>query len=671
MSKQLLYGVAYYYEYLPEDRMEEDFTMMEEAGINVIRIAESTWSTWEPQDGVFDFTYLHRVLEAAQRHGLSVIVGTPTYAVPAWLAAKCPDLLCETHRGTNRYGARQNFDITNPGYLFHAERIIRRLMLEVKDCPAVIGYQLDNETKAYDTCGPRVQQMFRSWLKERFGSVEALNKEFGFAYWSNSIASWEDLPDVRGTINGSFGAAFACFQRELVTKFLSWQRQIVDEYRRPDQFVTHNFDYEWRGHSFGVQPDVDHFAAAEAVTIAGCDIYHPSEQDLTGAEITFCGAMARALKKSNYLVLETEAQGNFGWLPYPGQLRLQAFSHVANSADGVSYWHWHSIHNSFESYWKGLLSHDFSKGAVYREACTVGRDFARISEHVMHLRKANRVALMVSNASLTGFQWFPAASAFERPTRSYNDYVRWMADALYRLNVEYDVIPDSTLDFSEYDVVLFPALYAASEELTQAVRAYVAGGGHVIASFRSFFCNRDLKIYHDAQPHGLTDCFGMSYDRFTRPVHVGLDSEIAGWPTDVAAADWMELLELPEAASAKALCTYVHPAWGKVPAVTWNEFGDGAAVYLGCYFDGAALEVLLRKLFKDWGIELCANSFPVVVKSGINTIGRPVNWFLNYSDVEQVIEVHPGGVELLGERVVTENEKLVLPPWGAAVIETR
>jgi beta-galactosidase len=115
----------------------------------------------------------------------------------------------------------------------------------------------------------------------------------------------------------------------------------------------------------------------------------------------------------------------------------------------------------------------------------------------------------------------------------------------------------------------------------------------------------------------------------------------------------------------------VHPAWGKVPAVTWNEFGDGAAVYLGCYFDGAALEVLLRKLFKDWGIELCANSFPVVVKSGINTIGRPVNWFLNYSDVEQVIEVHPGGVELLGERVVTENEKLVLPPWGAAVIETR
>jgi beta-galactosidase len=469
MSEKLLYGVAYYYEYLPVDRMEEDFRMMNQAGINVIRIAESTWSTWEPKDGFFDFTYLHRVLKASLKHGLSVIIGTPTYAIPAWLAAKCPDILCETHRGTNRYGARQNFDITHPGYLFHAERIIRRLMEEVKDYPHIIGFQLDNETKAYDTCCPRVQKMFFEKLKERFQTVEALNQAFGLAYWSNSIASWDDLPDVRGTINGSYGAAFHAFQRQLVTDFLLWQRGIVDEYRRPDQFVTHNFDFEWRGYSFGVQPDVNHFDAAQALTIAGCDIYHPTEKDLTGAEIAFCGNLTRSLKQDNYFVLETEAQGNFGWLPYPGQLRLQAFSHVASGADGVSYWHWHSIHNSFESYWKGLLSHDFSEGAVYQEACTIGADFTRIGSHVMHLKKKNRVAIIVGNTALTALNWFPCCSAFERPNHTYNDYVRWMADALYRLNVEYDVISDQTRDFSSYDVLLIPALYAVPDGLAEAV----------------------------------------------------------------------------------------------------------------------------------------------------------------------------------------------------------
>lgn len=67
----------------------------------------------------------------------------------------------------------------------------------------------------------------------------------------------------------------------------------------------------------------------------GGDIYHPSVRDLTGTEISFCGAIAYSIKKDNYLILETEAQGMHGWLTYPGQLRLQAFSHLASDANSV------------------------------------------------------------------------------------------------------------------------------------------------------------------------------------------------------------------------------------------------------------------------------------------------------------------------------------------------
>jgi beta-galactosidase len=56
--KQLLYGVAYYFEYLPYDRIYQDSEMMKAAGINVVRIGESTWSTYEPHDGEFDFIKL-------------------------------------------------------------------------------------------------------------------------------------------------------------------------------------------------------------------------------------------------------------------------------------------------------------------------------------------------------------------------------------------------------------------------------------------------------------------------------------------------------------------------------------------------------------------------------------------------------------------------------------
>ena len=666
MQEKLWYGAAYYSEYMPEERIERDMELMTAAGFNLIRVAESAWSTWEPRDGEFDFSKLLRVLDAAGAHGIDVIVGTPTYAIPPWLAGKYPDILSDTHSGVCRYGSRQNFDITHPGYLFHAERIIRRLMEAVQPYKCVAGFQLDNETKPYDTCSPRAQAMFREWLRKRFPTVEALNDEMGFAYWSNSIGDWDDLPDVRGTINGSFGAEYQAFQRQLVTDFLHWQRRIVDEYRRPEQFVTHNFDYEWRNYSFGLQPDADQFEAAGALTVAGCDIYHKSEDELTGAEIAFGGAVARGLKKDNYLVLETQAQGNFGWLPYPGQLRLQAFSHLAGGADCVEYWHWHSIHNAVESYWKGVLSHDLTPGATYEEAATIGRDFDRLSPHLLHLKKRCRAAVMVSNRSLTGMQWFPTCQQGEVPERNYNDYLRWLCDSLYRLNVEYDVISDGERDFSGYELLVLPCLYSMSETLSAAVTEYVRSGGHIIASFRTGFADEHLKIYHDAQPHGLTACLGLRYDRFTRPRGVGLAACGFGFPEHVEVTDWMELLELT---TAQALCEYRHPVWGGIPAVTLNSFGAGKAAYLACRFDDAGLDALMRRLLPELGIELNGLEFPLIVRGGFNRLGERVDYYFNYSDSRQEVKTrHRSGISLLDGAEIRENDTFTLEPWGVCIL---
>src|SRR5439155_26758789 len=134
----------------------------------------------------------------------------------------------------------------------------------VKDHPAVIGYQTDNETKHYQTSGPNVQLLFVKYIREKFETLDRVNKAFGLDYWSNRINSWEDFPSTTGTINGSLGAEFARFQRKLVTDFLAWQVSIVNEYKRPDQFVTQNFDFDFRkNYSCGIQPNVDHFEASK------------------------------------------------------------------------------------------------------------------------------------------------------------------------------------------------------------------------------------------------------------------------------------------------------------------------------------------------------------------------------------------------------------------------
>lgn len=685
-TEKLYFGAAYYSEYLPYDRVEKDMEMMEKAGMNVIRIAESTWSTLEPQEGVYDFTHIDRMLDAAARHHISVIVGTPTYAVPTWLVKKYPDILAITPNGRERYGHRQNMDITNPDYLSHAERVIRVLMEHVKDVPHVIGYQLDNETKSYGTAGPRVQAMFVDYLKEKFPDIDEFNHEFGLDYWSNRVNDWEDFPDVRGTINQSLAAEFYKFQRSLVTKFLSWQADIVREYKRDDQFITQNFDFDWTTHSVGYQSQVDQYDAVRCMTVAGADIYHPSNEELTGAEITVCGNISRSLKKDNYLILETEAQGLTPWLPYPGQLRLQAYSHIANGSNSVMYWHWHSIHNAIESYWKGVLSHDFSENETYREAVITGNEWKKIGSHLKNLKKENKIAIMLDNASLTGFTQFPLEKA---GANGYNTVMRWFSDALYRLNIEYDMISSKERDFSSYECLIVPALYSAPESLLLALDSYVKNGGHLITTFRSGFSDEYLKIYPDMQPHILHECLGLHYDQFTHPHHVDIvpvqsdvmaaAQEHFSHPDDSAfsltssACEWMELITCD---TAVPVLKYSHPAYERYAAAAKNQYGNGSTLYFGTMFENDEMleSVLLSFLheagFSGGDLSSDAPHYPLIVKRGINDSGKELCYYLNYSK-DPVSVTHHGknGVELISETAIVCGDKIDLGGWGVAVVE--
>lgn len=664
-TDKLFYGAAYYDEYIPYDRIETDMEMMERAGMNLIRIAESTWSTWEPQEGIFNFTSLHRMLDAARRHNISVIVGTPTYAIPSWLAKKSDDILAVTHNGSERYGRRQNMDITNPVYLEHAEIIIEKLMQEVRNEPHVIGFQLDNETKSYDTCGVHAQQMFVEELKKKFPDISEFNHEFGLDYWSNRIDSWEDFPDIRGTINASLAAEYSRFQRKLVTDFLQWQADIVASYKRPDQFITQNFDYSWVGTSFGIQPEVDQWQACKCMDVAGCDIYHPSQDALTGCEITACGNISRSLMRDNYFVLETEAQGNQAWLPYPGQLRLQAYSHIANGANCVEYWHWHSIHNSLESYWKGVLSHDFSENETYRECSIVGNEWKRIGAHIKNLKKVNRVAVMADNSSLTALTNFPTETLNEH---SYNTVFRWLCDALFRMNIEYDVIPADASLLKEYDCVLVPALYSAPESLLTAMDAYVRDGGNLVMTYKSAFSDAHLKIYHDTQPHILHKTFGLHYDQFTYPKDVTVSCNgVTG-----NAREWMELITCDEASPVAA---YGHPVWNRYAAAAENSYGDGHTLYLATLFDEAVLIQMLDGFFRKIRLSETAKlsfdaTYPVSIKQGINDFGRHIVYLLNYSAKKQTVtNIDQPATELLSGAAVAAKEAVTLDPWGLAILE--
>lgn len=680
--EKMYFGCAYYREYMPYERLEEDIALMKKAHINVVRIAESTWSTYEKQEGHFDFSSVMTVLDKMYENGISVIVGTPTYAIPSWLARKYPDVLAATFDGQNRYGARQLMDITHPVYRFYADRIIKKLMEAVHEHPAIIGYQLDNESKHYGVCSSNVQIDFVNYLKAKFnGDLAALNSAMGLDYWSNRIDAWEDVPDVRGTINGSFACEFQKFQRSLVTEFLQHQEQLVRPYLKEGQFITHNFDFEWRDYSFGVQSDVDHFKAHQCLDVVGVDIYHPSQEFLTGKEIAFGGDEIRSLQNKRYFVLETEAQAFKNWTPFPGQLKLQGIAHMASGARMISYWHWHSLHNSFETFWKGLLSHDLQPNPVYDEACELGAIMEKLGPALSGTHKDNKIALVVSNECLSAIDRFPyrgpSLNTVKFKYHLYNDVVRKYYDALYELNAEVDILSVDDDRIFDYDLLVCPLLYAVSSERLNKICAFVRNGGHAIFSFKSGFADEMVKVRTQIQPGLISEITGCTYQLIAEPHDVGLKSDELKLSDNTRCADFMEMV-VP-GSNTKVLARYDHKYYERYAAITYceqqkaGEHGIGSAIYIGADVDKDVIKATLTYLLAKSGLAafLPPVQFPIVVRSLINEHNEKITFVMNFSSEEQKVTLPQQYRDLLGNAELTVSEQgteLCLKDWGFAVL---
>ena len=644
---------------MPYDRIDTDMQMMKKAGFNVIRIAESTWSTLEPKESIFDFTHIDRMLNAAEKYGIYVIIGTPTYAVPYWLVKLDSDVLVTTSYGKAGYGYRQNMDITNKTYLKHAEIVIRKLLEHTAKHPNVIGFQIDNETKHYGNTGKNIQTEFKQYLIDKFKTPDEMNKAYGLAYWSNSIADWEDFPDITSVQNASLGCAFEEFRRQKVTEFLNWQRDIVKEYKRDDQFITHNLDYDWEsfgppvhhdGRSYGIQSNADHFEISKCLTLAGVDVYHKTQKHLTGMEISFAGSELYALKNAPYLVLETQAQAFAETLPYPNQMHLYALLNIASGAMGVMYWNWHSIHNGKETYWKGILSHDFEENPTYNEICEIGRELKKFSPIIGNMKKKSRVALVVDNEANGALKWFPIHKDL-----SYNDIIIKFYKALYEMNIECDIIFAKSLDYGKYDLIIAPALYSVSNEIIDKLREFVANGGVLFSGFKSFVTDRNVKVFHDRLPHGMTDVFGLTYNQHTRTEEVTVNG--------IPAEYFMELLK---PSTAEVIYNYQHSVWNNYSAFCKNKFENGTAYYLGYVPNDGQLKQLLSLALAEAKIDKPKYEFPIIIKKGYAE-GNEISFVFNISVDEQNYIVPNNCKEITEDKSYSCGDTITLDKWNVKI----
>jgi beta-galactosidase len=659
----ILYGASYYWEYMPYERLEKDVELMEKAGINFIRVGESSWGVLEPADGVFNFAWLRRVLDRVHKAGIKVILGTPTYSIPAWLYKEHPEIQVKPlSQPRYTYGLRQMSDMTHPVYRRYAERIIRRLVAEFRDHPAVIGYQLDNESHPSGTADVHVQAAFREYLRRKFVTPEALDKAWVLNYWGQRISSFDDLPPRDGALNPGYKLEWERFQQKIAADFLGWQAGIVRGLMRPGQFISHDFVGGFPGDVS--QPEIAAFLDVPAV-----NVYMDVQDGMNGRFIAYCGDINRSLKGSNYLVTETTAQTT-GWdssgqfPPYDGQLRLAVYANVMSGANLVAYWHWHSLHNGQETYWKGVLGHDLEPGRIYTEVSRIAHELAASGPRLVNLRKKNRVAILYSLDSWNGLNAMP----FDR-TVGYMTVLDQMYGALYKLNVETDFVFPGSRDLAGYDLILVPPLYVASDELLRRLSDYVKSGGHLLMSFKSGFTDENASVRSSVAPGPLREACGFSYGEFTNlKGRLGLkgDPFKAGAENKVSA--WAEYI-LPE--KAEALAFYDHPVFGKFPAVTRNRFGRGSLTYEGTYLSDALQEKVVAAALESAGVRLADAALPpeIRAKHAVLADGTPVHAFFNFSAAAQTfVYGYPGSREILSGRKIDKFQRITLPAWDLVII---
>jgi beta-galactosidase len=617
---------------------------------------------------------MDRVVTAMHAAGIKVILGTPTYSIPTWMYHAHPEILARPLGGAPAfYGMRQNMDTDNPTYRFYAQRVIRNLVAHYRDNPAVIGWQVDNETSSYGASNPDVFTGFVNHLKRKFGTPENLNKAWLLNYWGENVNAWEDTRD--NAQSTGYKLEWSRWQQMRVTDFLAWQAGIVREYKGAGQFVTQDFGGAMRR-------DVNEAAIAPSLDVAATNPYHGTQDNMDGESQANIGDYTRSLKRDNYLVTETNAQ-TIGWNsawqypPYDGQLRLDVYTHLSSGANMVEYWHWHSIHSGQETYWKGVLGHDLEPGRAYAEVSRTAHELQKIGPHLVNLKIRNKVAILYSVDSANALDFMP----FTHDTRpqwsagagpDYSALVQQFHRTLYDKNVGVDyVFPDSG-NLSDYKVLIVPALYIANDELLKRISDFVKNGGHLLMTFKSGFCDENSTVRTVRQPGPLREAAGFTYQEFSnleQPLRLKGDPYKAGVENKVMY--WAEFL-IPD--RAEALASYDHPFFGRWPAITRNRYGSGSLTYEGTWLSDTLQKDVLLGVLERAGVAGPDQQVPppLRVKHGVNDLGKNVHYYLNYSsDPHSLTYPYAAGTDLLTGNAVATSQQLSIGPWDLVIVEEK
>ncbi|WP_344711387.1 beta-galactosidase [Sphingomonas humi] len=579
-------GVAWYPEQWPESRWDADLMMMRATGFNTVRIGEFAWSRMEPEEGRFDLAWLDRAIAAAQRHGMMVVLGTPTAAPPAWMTQQYPDVLRVDEDGTPAvHGARRHFSFSSQRYRSFSRRIAAEMARRYGHHPAVVGWQIDNEIGPPSFDGEAVAAWHR-FLEKRYGTIGELNCRWATEYWSQRYNNFDQIPlRPTGQQNPALQLEFKHFTTATWTDFIQNQARAVRPLIDPRAFVTTNTMF-WNA-------GFDHYRLHHDLDLAAWDNYIPDGRPdwvANGANHD----LVRGYKQRNFWLMETQP-GRVDWVPVnraldPGQVREIAWQAVAHGADAVLYWQWRPAANGQETYHGAVLGQDGKPNPIQPEIARTATELSGAAALLSDTSPVARVAMLFSYDSRWAIDLQRHHRDFD-PVRAFTDFYRPL-----RTKAQGVAILPVEADLSAFPLAVAPNLNVLTQAQAAGLARYVRGGGHLVLGPRSGMKDDSNALWPQRQPGPLTELLGARVEQYyALDKKVALAGSIGG-----GATIWAEALA-PVAGNVRVLSTYRDPGgWldGK-PAIVTRKVGRGSVTYVGAWLDAATMASLADRLLSD------------------------------------------------------------------------
>ena len=648
------------------DILEEDIKMMKKAGVNTATVGVFSWSALEPQEGNFQFGWLHDIMDKLYENGIYTVLATPTGARPAWMDEKYPSVLrVEKDGRRNHHSGRHNHCMSSLEYRALVEKMDTKLAQEFGNHPGLILWHISNELggECYcDSCKKR----FQEYLREKYhNNIEELNKQWWTSFWSRSFDSFEQIePPYDNGEHSILGLNldWKRFNSWNMKDYLAFERRILKKYT-PQVPATANF--------MKLFEQLDYVDLAKEIDIISWDGYPSWNNDYetpvdTAAELSFDHAVMRSLKKDKPFMLMESTPSLVNWhsvnkLKRPGILRASSIQTIGCGSDTVQYFQWRKGRGAAEQFHGAVVDHlGRDDTRVFKEVSEVGELLKKLAP-VTGSRVASKAAVLFDWSN----RWaIKDMQGMAHDTKKYEKEVRKFYNIHLKKGINADIVFPLE-DLSSYSLVVLPMYYAVSKEAGAWLKEYVKNGGTVVATYLTAYVNENTLAYLGGFPGaGLGEVFGLYAEELDTLYPTDSNAVLMKDGNKAIVKDYCELIKLT---GAEVLGTYESDFYAGMPAVTVHSYGNGKAYYIGTRMEEEDLIKFFTQIWSECGIK--EKELPEGVEYLTRTAedGSTFDFYVNYNAMPVTVQLSKDGTNLLNGEAV--SGKVEILPFNAVVVK--